>query len=324
MSRVSVVIPNWNGAELLSALLPSLSAQEHPVDRVIVVDNGSSDNSADVARRAGARVLELGRNAGFSAAVNRGIRECGTEWIVILNNDVELSLGWLGALMERAEATGAWFASGKLLLASQRDRLDGTFDAVCKGACSWRCGSGRRDAPLWNRERAVHFVPFTAALFRAELFESVGLLDEAFESYLEDVDFGFRCALRGLAGIYVPTAVAYHRGSATLGRWHPDTVYRMARNQLFLVARHYPAGWIRQFGWHVLVAQGLWGFLAARHGAGWAFIRGKLAGLRQFRKMRSPGPCAVTAILEQSEREILDLQRAGGFDAYWRMYFALT
>jgi GT2 family glycosyltransferase len=324
MSRVSVVIPNWNGAELLSTLLPSLFRQEHPPDRVIVVDNGSADDSAGVARGAGAGVVALDRNIGFAGAVNRGIRECASEWVVILNNDVELTPGWLRNLLDRAETTGAWFASGKLLAAAERERIDGTFDAVCKGACSWRCGSGRLDSPLWNRERVVHFAPFTATLFRAELFERAGLLDEAFESYLEDADFGFRCAIQGLTGVYVPAAIAYHRGSATLGKWHPDTVYRMARNQLLLVAKYYPAAWIRKFGWRVLVAQTLWGLVAARHGAGLAFIRGKLAGLRQFRKVRSPGPVSVAAILEQSEREILDLQRASGFDEYWKLYFALT
>ena len=83
-------------------------------------------------------------------------------------------------------------------------------------------GAGMGDwiRPLWNQPRTIQLAPFTAAVFRAGVFERVGFLDERFESYLEDVDFGLRCAEAGLGGLYVPEAVAYHQGSATLGRWH--------------------------------------------------------------------------------------------------------
>jgi GT2 family glycosyltransferase len=172
----------------------------------------------------------------------------------------------------------------------------------------------------------VRFVPFTAALLRRELFARVGFLDEDFESYLEDVEFGLRCALGGFSGVYVPDAIAYHAGSATLGAWHRDTVRRIARNQLLLVAKHYPEKWIRRYGWPVVAAQALWGAVALRHGAGLAWLRGKLEGLRAFRAMRhaAPDPGRLAEILEQSERELLELQQRTGFDLYWRLYFALT
>ena len=83
-------------------------------------------------------------------------------------------------------------------------------------------------------------------LYRAEVFRQVGLLEESFESYLEDVDFGLRCAAQRITGRYVPDARAVHVGSAALGRWHPETVRRIARNQLLLVARHYSA--LRAYG----------------------------------------------------------------------------
>ena len=124
--------------------------------------------------------------------------------------------------------------------------------------------------------------------------------------------------------MYVPDALATHIGSATLGRWHPETVRRIARNQLLHVAKHYPHNWVRQFGWPVLVAQILWGLVALRHGRGFAWLRGKLDGMRSFRSMRRPGLPALSGILEQSEGEILALQRQTGFDIYWKLYFALT
>ena len=322
--QLAVVIPNWNGAARLAKLFDHLRAQIFPIDRVIVVDNGSTDNSAAVAVRAGATLIELGANTGFSHAVNCGIRAAAAEWIVILNNDVLPEPEWLKNLMETASAGQAWFATGKLLDASRKDRMDGAFDAICRGACAWRCGHGRRDSPVWNTPREIRFAPLTAALFRAELFERVGLLDETLESYLEDVDLGIRCAAIGLTGRYVPSAVAYHQGSATLGAWHPDTVRRIARNQLLLVAKHYPRKWISRYGWPVIVAQALWGLTALRHGRFLAYLGGKLDGLRLFRSSR--GECCpnLAAILDQSEREIRELQTLTGFDLYWRLYFALT
>ncbi len=153
--------------------------------------------------------------------------------------------------------------------------IDGTYDALCCGGTAWRCGSGCPDGPLWNVEKRIGFAPFTAVLARKAFFDAAGFLEEGFGSYLEDVEFGIRCAKRGLFGVYVPDAVAFHRGSATLGYWHPATVRRIARNQLLLVARHYPQGWFRRYGWKVIVAQGLWGLVALRHGSLWAWIQGR-------------------------------------------------
>jgi GT2 family glycosyltransferase len=336
MPRVEVIIPTWNRADLLARVLSDLGRQTYPVERVIVVDNGSSDDSAAVATRAGAEVIAMGANAGFAAAVNRGIQSvhtsvnaarmsaCATtEWIAIVNNDVALEPDWLEKLMAPL-GNDAWFATGKLLDASAHQHLDGAFDAVCRGGCAWRCGQGRLDSALWNQPRSIQLASFTAAVFRADLFRRVGLLDERFESYLEDVDFGLRCAELGLNGLYVPGAIAYHAGSATLGPWHRDTVRKMARNQLLLVAKHYPPDWIKRYGWCVFVAQILWGFVALRHGAFLGYLEGKIEGLRRFRACRGEHWANFPAIIEQSEKEIRDLQSLSGFDLYWRLYFALT
>ena len=336
MTPVAVVIPNWNRSALLSRVLADVERQTYPVERVIVVDNGSTDDSAAVAQRAGAEVIALGANAGFAAAVNRGIESvhtsvdaarrsaCATQCIAVLNNDVTLEPDWLAQIMAKMQLGDAWFAAGKLLDAGARERIDGTFDAVCRGGCAWRCGHGRLDSQVWNQPRCIQLAPFTAAVFRADLFRRAGLLDEQFETYLEDVDFGLRCAELGLSGLYVPDAIAYHVGSATLGRWHPDTVRKIARNQLLLVAKHYPADWIKRYGWSVLVAQLLWGFVALRHGAFLSYLAGKIEGARRFRAARGKHCANFPAIIEKSETEIRELQSLTGFDWYWRLYFALT
>jgi GT2 family glycosyltransferase len=321
---VTIVVPVWNGRELLEALLRSLRAQTHAIAEILVIDNGSTDGSAAAAEQAGAHAIRMGSNTGFARAVNRGIAECRTEWLALVNNDIEAAPDWLAHLAAALEDESAWFATGKILQASHGDHLDGTFDALSRGGCAWRIGNGRPDGAEFSVRRRISFPPATAALFRADLFRRLGPLDETFESYLEDVEFGLRSALAGLDGWYVPEAVAWHRGSATLGRWHPQTVRRISRNQVFLVAKHYPARLILRYGWPILVAQSLWGLLALRHGAGWAWLRGKCAGVWQATRNVQKSSTRLRDILEQSESEILLIQSKTGFDFYWRAYFLLT
>jgi GT2 family glycosyltransferase len=318
-SAITVVVPVWNGRRLIAPLLATLRGQTLAPTHILVVDNGSTDGAAEEAARGGARVLPMGHNAGFAPAVNRGIREAHTPWVAVVNNDVTLEAQYFARLLEAARATSAWFATGKIFRAAQPDVLDGTWDAVCRGGCAWRAGSGRRDGPPFAVRRSIPITPWTAALFRAGLFDKAGMLEESFESYLEDVEFGLRCAAGGFAGVYEPSAVAWHQGGGTWGTWHPNTVRRMARNQVWVVARHFPCRWT----WPVVIAQLLWGLVAARHGRLWSWLRGKVEGLRGARHIRRADPeasAALMPLLAASENEIRSLQRATGFDLYWRLY----
>lgn len=319
--RVTAVIPHWNRKDLLAALLKNLEQQIRRFDEVVVVDNGSQDDSVSVAQRAGARVLPLGRNFGFAYAVNRGIQNAGCDWIAILNNDVTLSPGWLQTLLASAQPEDA-FVGGKILSAADHSLIDAAFDEVSRGGCAWRCGAGKPDGPAWNQPRSIRAAPMTAALFRRELFDQIGLLDEAFETFLEDADFGLRCAFAGRRGRYVPQAIAFHLGSATGGKWHRDTTRLIARNQVLLVRKHFRG----QPNWPIVAGQLLWGLVAFRHGRLLSYLRGKLQGFR-FRRAASEQEQSsevVTRVLEESERTIFALQREAGFDLYWRAYFWLA
>jgi GT2 family glycosyltransferase len=313
---LSAIVPVWNGRDLLARLLASLEAQTEPASELLIVDNGSTDGAPELARQRGARVIAMGHNAGFAPAVNRGIREASGQWIAVLNSDVELAPGYFATLC----SAGAPFATGKILSAAAPERIDATFDLVCRGGVAWRAGHGRLDGPIFSQRRPIWSAPLTAALFRSEVFERVGLLNEAFESYLEDVEFGLRCAESGVSGLYVPEAVAWHRGSAALGPWHPETVRRIARNQCYLVALHYP----RRHAWAILVAHLLWGLVAARHGAALAWLRGKMQGIRQVKNLQPGGAGVPDDFLRADERIIYAIQRETGFDSYWRLYFLLT
>lgn len=321
---VTAVIPNLNGARRLPAIIADLRAQTHPIDEIVVADDGSSDGSAEVAAELGARVVSLGRTRGFTAAVNAGIRASSTELVAVVNNDVSLAPDWLRRLHDAIAKDGAPFASGKLLRTAAPELLDGSFDAICRGGCAWRCGAGRPDGPLWSVPGPVLLPPFTAVLLRRAYFTDLGGLDEQFGSYLEDVEFGLRSASKGYTGLYVPEAVGRHEGSATLGHWSPVTVRLIARNQLLLLARHYPGPLLVRFGWPIAVSHLLWGLVALRHGAGLAWVRGKIDGLRMFSSCRRMGDERIADILGSSERQIRELQKESGWDLYWRIYFALT
>jgi GT2 family glycosyltransferase len=139
---VAAVIPHWNRRDLLATLLANLREQTRAFDEVIVVDNGSTDDSVQVAERAGAREVRLGKNLGFATAVNRGVKASRSDWVAVLNNDVTLDADWLEKLLAAAESEQIWFATGKILMAGDRSRIDGTFDEISRGACPYRCGSG--------------------------------------------------------------------------------------------------------------------------------------------------------------------------------------
>jgi GT2 family glycosyltransferase len=319
--KVAAVVPHWNRRDLLQTLLANLGEQTRPFDEIIVVDNGSTDDSAAVAERAGATVVWLERNMGFAAAVNRGVESTKADWIAILNNDVTLAPDWLATLLAAVEKEDAWFATGKTLSAHDHKRIDGTFDAISLGACACRCGSGKPDRPFWNQPRRIRMAPMTAALFQRRLFDEIGSLDEGFESYLEDVDFGIRCAIHERWGVYVPTAITYHQGSSTWGQWNKYSVRLIARNQLLLTAKYF-GGLSR---WPIVAGQLLWGLVALCHGCAGAYLQGKMAGMRVARSIPAQRPASenIKVFVQESERTILEVQRQTGFDRYWRAYFWL-
>jgi len=332
--RVSFVIPHWNRRPLLQAALGSIARLEIPENveiETIVVDNASTDDSAAVARRLGARIVALERNQGVSRALNRGIEAATGERIVLLNNDVELEPGWLGPMLAAVEPAGVWFAACRTLSLTERGMIDGAGDALCRGGAAWRLGHGRADGALFDAPRPTYFPSATATLFRADFFDRVGLLEEDFFAYLEDVDLGVRAALAELPGVYVPGAVAYHHGSETAGRWSELTVEAMTRHQILLLAKYYPLGLLVRFAAPIAAAQLLWALLAVSRGRAGAWLRGAAAGLgaagrfrRQARALRAGAGRRLARALDEAEAEIRRFQRSTGFDSFWKWYFRLA
>lgn len=322
MSSVTAVVPTWNQAALVARVIRNLKGQTTPPARILVVDDGSTDGAGDTARSLGAETIRFEENRGFAAAVNAGIQAVETPWVAIVNNDVEPAADWLERLTARIQEPDVWFATGKLLSADNPALLDDAFDLPCRSGLAWRAGWGMPDGVEWNQPRKICCAPFTAVVLRRELFDRVGLLDEAFGSYLEDVDFGIRCALGGFEGVYEPDAVARHRGSATLGQWTARSTRLLARNQVLLAAKYKT----RRTVWHALVGQALWTLMAFRHGAGWDCLRGKREGFSLCRRIScaTADREALDRLFTACEAEIREIQGRSGGGLFWKLYFALT
>ncbi len=315
--KVTVVIPVHNRADLLARLLRTVTAQTVPFAGVLAMDNGSTDGAGDVARNLGCTVVPMGGNLGFARAVNAGWRMASTEWVAILNSDVELDRLWLERLLEGLGA-GVGFATGLILQHGTSDIVDGTYDLVSRSGCAWRAGHGQRIGISRSAAR-IGIASGTACLFRRSVLEQLGGFDERYGSYMEDVDLGLRCVRTGIGGIYVPAAIAWHRGSATFGRWDPRVVRLISRNQTMLVARLYDRELVRDCLWQIFVGQILWGAVALRHGAGFAWFAGKWEALRDFRVEGTKSE-RLRKFFDDSEIEI----RKDSRDPFWRWYFRLA
>jgi GT2 family glycosyltransferase len=318
---VCAVIPTWNRAALVRKIIENLKRQSQPPSETIVVDNGSQDDTLDAIQSSGARAIALGSNQGFAKAVNAGIEASQAEWVLVLNNDVELDTRWLEHALKAANEERACLVVGKLLQAKDPGRMDGAWDLVAASGCAWRCGWNSPDGEMWNHRRTVQIAPFTACLVKRHVFDRIGLLDTEYESYYEDVDFGLRFALAGFTGIYEPKARGVHLGSATLGAG-PKTSYFVSRNQVLLASKFELTKLSRS---RVLVGQTLFLLTKIREGSFAAALRGKWDGVRLVRSLaKNSAPLTrLKPLLREQEIQIRELQSRLGWDLSWRIYFSM-
>ena len=241
--RLTVVIPNWNGERFLFTCLGSLRKQSFTDFETILVDNGSTDGSVAFVDRnfPEVRVLPLGENRGFSAAVNAGIRASRSEYVALLNNDTETHSRWLEALMGAVAAypEAGSFAS-KLVDFEDRRVLDGAGDVLRRSGLPYRLGHGELDRGQYDEATFVFGACAGAALYRRSMLDDIGLFDEDFFANCEDGDLSFRAQLAGYRCLYVPGSVVYHVGSATFGKRSPTATRLGTRNSLCMLVKNLP------------------------------------------------------------------------------------
>jgi GT2 family glycosyltransferase len=243
--RVAVLIVNWNAGAYLGTALAALAKQRRPADRILVVDNASTDGSREiVAQTPGIELIALDENVGFAAGNNiAAAAAADCDWLAFLNPDAFPEPEWLERMLRAVEEHPgfAMFASD-LRLASDPSRLDGAGDAYHVSGLPWRIGHGER-APTDHVEPHEVFSPCAAAaLVRRDSFNDVQGFDASFFCYLEDVDLAFRLRLLGHRCLYVPGAVVCHVGSATTGVRSAFATYHGHRNLVWAWVKNMP-GW---------------------------------------------------------------------------------
>lgn len=294
MMKVSVIIPHWNRRDLLPSCLGSLQDQSQPPEEIIVVDNGSTDGSLELLAKeySEVQVIALGANRGFAYAVNRGIAAASGEIIALVNNDVEVHKDWLAELVRGlGRHPEAGMATPKLLLYQDRGVLNDAGDFFTKSGLPGNRGVWQKDEGQFDREEFVFGPGGAAALFRrAMLLDIAGpsgeIFDENFVTYCEDVDLAWRAQLAGYRCLYVPTAIAHHRLSATGGGVLAS--YYNGRNFIYVLAKDYPGSLFKKYWLRIIAAQ--WGITrdalrAWRGKEARARLRGQLAGLLTWPRM---------------------------------------
>lgn len=230
---VSIVIVNWNGAKYLPICLDAVNSQTFTDYEVIVVDNASSDQSADdiEVQWPGVRVERLDENVGFAVANNLGGRIARGSWLALLNNDAFPASDWLARLLDAANNHPQFSFFASCLIQSETEgRIDSAGDIYHISGHAWHRDSNMLLEETHHKLKEVFSPCAAAALYKRDEFLEVGGFDEQFISHFEDVDIGFRLRLRGSRCLYVPDAIVEHVGSASYGRESDITVYHVQRN----------------------------------------------------------------------------------------------
>ncbi len=245
--RACVIVPNWNGEDYIAECLTSLRKQSlRP--HIIVVDNGSSDSSVERIKKDFPEVelLEFPDNAGFAGGVNRGIRpalEAGYEFIALFNNDAVAGKDWLKHLVQTAQAQPkAGIVTGKFMKMDKK-HFDSTGDFYSTWGMPFPRGRNQIDRGQYNTAGPVFSATGGASLYRAKTLREIGLFDEDFFAYFEDVDISFRAQLAGWQVWYEPRAVAYHHVGRTSSRMGSLARYHSIKNCMLLYDKNMP-GWL--------------------------------------------------------------------------------
>jgi GT2 family glycosyltransferase len=244
MEKIFVVIPNWNGADMIAKALQSLEAQTHK-HQVVVVDNGSVDNSTEIieSKFPSAHLIKLPENTGFSGGVNTGISyalDQNADAVALFNNDAIADKNWLGTLVEAMQENGTFGIVTSKIIRSDKKRLDSTGDFYSAWGTAFPRGRDEEDIGQFETPEEVFAGSGGASLYRAAMLRRIGLFDQDFFAYYEDVDISFRARLAGWKVYYQPKAIVHHEVGATSSKIHDFGTYHGLKNIFFLSYKNLP------------------------------------------------------------------------------------
>ncbi len=341
VKTVAITIPSLHRPDLTARCIEFIQKQTLPASEweVVVIENEAragqmlSDPLPPNTRR-----IELPANEGTTGSINRAVAATESRYILLLNNDVELEPDYIAQVVAALDADPhLGFATGKLLRATQRTHLDGAGDAMLMAGAAYRLGNFDRDDGQYDRQMPVLSGCGAAVLYRREAFVNSGGLDPDFFAYLDDLDLALRVQLLGYDGLYLPDAVAYHIGSATLGNTlHPRVIEYITRNQIYLLTKDYPRAVFRRLLPRTAAYQLLWAWFAIRKAGPGPYFRGVRSALRKRSEMgrkhgqliakRQVSDDEFLQKLRESERQIYGWQQsraARDRSALLNVYFRL-
>lgn len=285
---ISVVIVNYNGKRFLGECLSSLFAQAYRNMEVFVVDNASSDDSIEFIRNnfGDIKIIRQDKNLGFAKGNNIAIRQARGAYVATLNNDTVVEKKWLSELVNAMELDKRiGICASKILFYNNRNIINSSGICVDKiSGFTWDRGFGDKDGEKYKERQAVFGACAAAALYRKDMLDQIGLFDEDFFAYHEDVDLAWRAQLYGWKCMYVPAAIVYHHLSATAGLNSPFKEYFANRNKIWLIVKNYPSPQIYKYGFFIFSAMLAYFFYALLNG-NISSMKGKisaLAGLKRF------------------------------------------
>ena len=252
MKKVAIAILNWNGADMLRKFLPSvIKYSSYDWVDVYVADNGSTDNSVDVISTSfpSVRLIKFDRNYGFAEGYNRVINMLDTEYIVLLNSDVEVAEDWIVPIIEYMDKNPDIAACQPKIL-SYKDKQyfeyagasGGYIDKYGYPFCRGRIFDKlEKDEGQYDSIAEIFWASGAAMFIRRKVYIEVGGLDSAFFAHMEEIDLCWRLLSRGYKLACVPQSKVYHVGGATLKKENPKKTYLNFRNNLLMLYKNLPS-----------------------------------------------------------------------------------
>lgn len=242
--KVSVVTPNYNGVKFLKNYFNSLNKDSEYIGEVIIIDNGSDDSSLDFIRQNSFNfpviVIENDENLGFAPAVNQGILKSKYDYVFSLNNDTEIRDGSIKQMLDLIQENNVFSVQAKMIQFDNKRLIDDAGDEYNLLGWTKKIGENQ-DSDNFIKVNEIFSSCAGAALYKKSVFDEIGLFDDNFFAYMEDVDLAIRSQIYGYRNLLCPDAVVYHIGSATTGsRYNEFKVKIAARNNIWTVYKNLP------------------------------------------------------------------------------------